>query len=187
MSVLYAAALLENGIWTKKKLRSLEAQRYVEQEIQRRGRIFENEIAQACSDAGWTVFAGRSMQSLGAPSEFGDLDVLATRPDGKSWFVIECKWFGAVRTPREIANWLQDFRGNAGDKLHRHLRRFKWIQDNAASVAKILGVETPEQVRPSIVTTVPVPLSFMEGLPPDTQTSTKRELAENLRSHPESV
>jgi hypothetical protein len=187
MSVHYAAALLENGIWAKKKLRSPEAQSYVEQEIQRRGRLFEEEVAQTFSGAGWTVLAGRSMQSLGASLEFGDLDVLGISPDGESWFVVECKWFGAVRTPREIANWLQDFRGISGDKLDRHLRRFKWIQDNVSRLAKIIHVETPQQIQPVIVTKAPVPLAFMEDLPPEAKTWTIRELAHHIGYHSVSI
>jgi hypothetical protein len=108
----------------------------------------------------------------------------AASPDTETWIVIECKWFGAARTPREIANWLQDFHGHDGDKLHKHLRRYAWIVANIEKVMNSLGLTRPQHIQSRVVTTLPVPLAFTMDLSPDTEVWTKRELPVRLQCNP---
>jgi hypothetical protein len=182
MGFNYASMLLERGIWPKGKLQSAAARAYVDVEINRRGDAFEQEIAALVEATGWRAFSGLAMKRFGAPKRLGDLDVLAVSPDGAVWIVIECKWFGAARTPREIANWLQDYHGKADDKLDRHLKRHAWIDRNRNSVAMALDLKLPEQVLGRVATTNPVPLAFKEGLPPEATVMTRRQLPESLRA-----
>jgi hypothetical protein len=174
--------LLERGIWPKQKLQSLEAQSYVDFEGNRRGAAFEQEVAKLIREAGWQAFDGTPMQQLGGHHKLGDLDILAVSPSGDTWIVIECKWFGAARTPREIANWLQGFHGNLGDKLDRHLQRFNWVQIHFTKVAAALDLKIPgNKIVPKIITTSPVPLAFTVNLPPNSEVWTRRELAAALK------
>ena len=162
MGIQYVSTLLELGIWPKEKLVSAAAKAYVDRKANHRGAAFELEIAQLVELVGWRAFRALPMRQLGASKKLGDVDVLAISPDGAIWVVIECKWFGAARTPREVAGWLQNYRGHGGDKLERHLTRHTWIELNAEIAARSLQVAPPSTVLGRIVTTSPVPLKFTE-------------------------
>ena len=181
MGVLYASTILESGVWPKDRLISTAARAYVDAEANRRGIEFESEIAALFRDAGWQTFSRIPMSQLGASPQLGDLDLLAVSPDEEQWWVVECKWFGAARTPREIANWLQDFHGEPGDKLYRHRRRFSWIQSHKCDVAAALKLRrVPAVVEPKIVTTSPVPLELFSRLPDGSNVLTRRELVTKI-------
>jgi hypothetical protein len=181
MGVRYASTLLETGGWPKEKLSSEAGRVYIDQEVNRRGRAFEVEVAELMRRGGWKAIESLLMKRLGAPKQLGDLDVLAVSKDGRRWWVIECKWFGAARTPREIANWLQDFRGHDGDKLDRHLKRLAWIREHRKLVTAQLELPSvPEAIEPKIVTTSPVPLELQKHLPSDSDVLTKRNLIDLL-------
>ncbi len=183
MGVHYAATLLEEGVWPKERLTSDAARTYVDGEANRRGLEFESEIATLVGDAGWQAIEHVTPGRLGAGRQLGDVDVLAISSDGCLWWVIECKWFGAARTPREIASWLQDFRGRPGDKLDKHLRRVAWVREHRASIATRLGLAVvPDRVVGKIVTTSPVPLSLQSGLPTGSDVLPRRELTRALIS-----
>ena len=183
MGVRYASILLETGIWPKEKLISSEARSFVDGEANRRGALFELEIAELVRDAGWNAIGQITPRCIGAAPQLGDLDVLAISPDGHQWCVIECKWFGAARTPREIASWLQDFRGNPGDKLDRHLRRVAWVREHRVAVAALLGLPVvADKIDGKIVTTSPVPLALLVGLPAGSDVLPRRELKSALAS-----
>jgi hypothetical protein len=181
MGVRYASTLLEVGIWPKAKLLSGPAKAYVDSEANRRGEAFEGEIAELIEVTGWRVFRAMPMTRLGATRKLGDVDVLAISPDGKTWIVVECKWFGAARTPREIAGWMQDYRGHSEDKLDRHLQRHAWIEANRAAVAASLNITPPARALGRVVTTSPVPLAFTQDLPTSATVLTRRELISFLQ------
>lgn len=182
MGIQYASILLETGVWPKNKLLSDDARRFVDITINRRGLLFEREVTQLAASAGWQVFGGIPMRRLGAPAKMGDLDVLAVSADGTVWVVIECKWFGAARTPREVAGWMQDFHGHDGDKLHKHLQRFEWVSQNTGAVAKALGIQSlPMKVCQRIATTEPVPLPFVGKVHEKASVWTRREIVRGLR------
>jgi hypothetical protein len=176
MAMQYVSHLFENGVWPLERLRSVEARAWVASECNRRGKAFEKEVAGVIAAGGWRTFCSLSMKRLGAPKKLGDLDVLAVSPDGDEWLVIECKWFGAARTAREVANWMQSYHGTGGDKLERHIRRHEWISDNKEDVAKRLGLVAATQVKGRIATTRPIPLSFTQNLPEQATVLTLREL-----------
>lgn len=182
MGLHYASHLLESGTWAKAKLRSPEARAWVDAEVGRRGLTFEVEIGELAEARGWRAFVNRPMREFGAAENLGDLDVLAISPDGATWIVIECKWFGGARSPREAASWLQDYHGHDGDKLDRHLKRAAWIRENAATVAKRLKLQPPCRILGRIVTTTPAPLSYVRTLPKDAAVLTRRTLEVALRN-----
>ena len=183
MGVRYASILLETGNWPREKLTSDQARSYVDAEGNRRELAFQSEIAELVREAGWNAMEAIPMRRLGAPKQLGDLDVLAISSNGGHWWVMECKWFGAARTPREIASWLQDFRGRPGDKLDRHLQRVAWIMNNQSSVLSSLGLSRlPESINASVVTTSPVPLQLVVNLPPGSNVVTRRQLKNSLSS-----
>lgn len=178
----YALLLFERGIWPKDKLVSARAKAFMDFEADRRGKAFEEETVAACQEAGWRVFSSLMMTRLGGTKKLGEIDVLAVSADGRTWLLCECKWFGAARTPREVSAWLQDFRGHDGDKLEKHLTRFEWVQGHKAEVARLLGLAVPDQILARVVTTRPVPLAFVEGLPAGADVRTIRQLRADLAS-----
>jgi len=181
MGVRYASTLLETGDWPRDKLLSEAGRAYVDEEGNRRGHAFEALVAEMIRGGSWQALESIPMKRLGAPKQLGDLDVLGVSKDGRRWWVIECKWFGAARTPREIANWLHDFRGRDGDKLDRHLKRLAWICEHRDRVAARLGLAViPDSIEPKIVTTSPVPLALQKNLPAGSEVLSKRELVELL-------
>lgn len=180
MGFEYASTLLETGIWAKAKLQTPEAKAYVDTEINRRGDAFEAEVADLVRSAGWSAIPAQTMTRFGGDKALGDLDVLAVSPDGSVWVAIECKWFGAARTPREVANWLQDYHGRDGDKLDRHLKRAAWIDGHRDAVASALGLRLPDRMTGRIVTTTRPPLAFVSRLPPEAAVLTRKELVAGL-------
>ena len=182
MGAEYALLLFERGIWPKDKLVSDEAKAFMDFEAARRGKAFEAETVAACQEAGWRALSSLMMTRLGGTKKLGEIDVLAVSPDGRTWLLCECKWFGAARTPREVSAWLQNFRGHDGDKLEKHLTRLKWVQARKAEVARILGLAVPDEILPRVVTTRPVPLAFVEGLPAGAEVRTIRQFRADLTS-----
>lgn len=177
MGVHYASVLLESGTWPLRRITAPAARKYVNLEVKRRGDAFENEIALQLRNADWQVFQRVPMTHVGATAALGEIDILAVPPDGTVWLIAECKWFGAARTPREVAGWMQDYRGVTGDKLDRHLKRHAWIHQNKDTVAIRLGIASPTTVSGRIVTTAPIPLAFTEALPEHAEVWTKRGLS----------
>lgn len=176
MGMSYVSHLFENGIWPRAKLSSHEARAWMDTAIAKRGVEFEKEIAALVDQASWRTFPSIKMKQLGAPKRLGEIDVLAVSPDGNHWVVIECKWFGAVRTAREVANWMQNYHGTGGDKLDHHLQRYAWICEARELVAQRLQIAVPAQITGRIVTTRPAPLTFTEGLPEPATVWTRRQV-----------
>ena len=124
------------------------------------------------------------MTRLGASKKLGEIDVLAVSAGGTVWVVVECKWFGAARTPREVAAWMQDFHGRDGDKLHKHLQRCNWIEANSAMVAQRLRLAPPQRILRRLVTTSPVPLAYVNEVPAQTNVRTERQLQAEFGRRP---
>jgi hypothetical protein len=114
----------------------------------REGHTFNAEVAQALSEAGWQV-----RENIGLPEllnrkserDFGDVDVLAWRPDRKEVLVVECKDLSLARNYSEIAALLSDYQGveveGEADKLSRHLNRVALLQDNRDLLQRFTGVQ----------------------------------------------
>ena len=116
----------------------------------REGHTFNAEVAKALSENGWQV-----SENIGLPElfnrkfdrDFGDVDVLAWRPDRKEVLVVECKDLSLARNYSEIAALLTDYQGvdsvGKPDKLRRHLDRVAILQDNRDLLQFYTGVQEP--------------------------------------------
>ncbi|MGA2226614.1 MAG: hypothetical protein ABSH41_19420 [Syntrophobacteraceae bacterium] len=116
----------------------------------REGHSFNAEVAKALSEAEWQV-----RENIGLPEllnrkmerDFGDVDVLAWRPDRKEVLIIECKDLSLARNYSEIAALLSDYQGVAvegkADKLKKHLNRVALLQDNRIQLQRFTGVQEP--------------------------------------------
>jgi hypothetical protein len=156
--------------------------RYRGQVANAEGAGFTQEVAATLRLHGWEARTEVQMSTLGAPQELGDLDVVAWRTDDPRLLLIECKRLQPARTIGEISELLKQFRGEAGDRLGRHVRRRNWIRDHLNALARVIEVPRyASTIRPLLVTNRDVPMRFRSDLPlsPD-QIFPLRMLAERL-------
>ena len=119
----------------------------------REGHTFNADVARALSDANWQV-----RENIGIPEllnrkmvhDFGDVDVLAWRPNTREVLVIECKDLSDARNYSEIAALLSDYQGveinGEADKLRKHLNRVFLLQKNRIQLQKFTGIQKPRIV-----------------------------------------
>jgi hypothetical protein len=95
----------------------------------------------------------------------GDVDVLAWTHAGHVVFVIECKHLRFARTVGEVGEQLRRFRGQPGDDLYAHIRRVKWLTENAEALRRKLQLRDGFRICQLLVTETLVPMAFVKGLP----------------------
>lgn len=136
----------------------------------RLGNQFAEDVAAKLRVLGWTTLTEVQMTQLGAPQKLGDVDVVAWHASDPQLLLIECKRLQPIRNMGEIVERLNQFKGEADDRLGRHLRRVEWIEKNLPQVRKRLRIGEHVQVLlPLLVTNDEVPMRFTTGLalPPE--------------------
>jgi hypothetical protein len=129
---------------------------------------FNSTVALRMRELGWQVERGIKLTKLLGRSldrDYGDIDVLAWRPDSGKVLVMECKDLQFHKTLGEIAEQLADFRGEVGtdgkpDHLRRHLNRLEVLTADQALVSKALKLASPIEMRGHLVFKNPVPMRF---------------------------
>jgi hypothetical protein len=106
------------------------------------------------------------MTQLGASPVLGDMDVLAWREGDRRLLCIECKRLRPARTVMEILEVLNQFRGDAKDRLGRHIARIEWLKAHLREAgrgirASLAGLD----VVPLLITNAVVPMQFVADLP----------------------
>jgi len=132
----------------------------------REGHTFNAEVARALSEAGWQI-----RENIGLPEllnrkmelNFGDVDVLAWRPDRNVVLIIECKDLTFARNYSEIAALLSDYQGveveGKADSLRKHLNRVSLLNVHASQVQRFTGVQDP-QILSCLVFSGVVPMQY---------------------------
>jgi hypothetical protein len=97
--------------------------------------------------------------------DYGDVDVLAWRPESGRVLVMECKHLQYLKTLGEVAEQLSDFRGETRsdgnpDHLRRHLDRIEVLTAHRRSLAGALQLAAPVQIEGHLVFKNPVPMRF---------------------------
>jgi hypothetical protein len=130
------------------------------------GHSFTTQVAQRLTEAGW-----QTRENIGIPEilnrkldrDFGDVDVLAWRPDRRDVLVIECKDLSPARNYSEIAELLSDYQGadvdGTVDKLRRHLNRITVLEDNLKQLGRLTSVHMP-QIVSCLVCSGVVPMQY---------------------------
>jgi len=119
-------------------------------------------------DLGWRAEAEVKVTKILGKSlnrDYGDVDVLAWKPQSGIVLAIECKDLQFNKTMGEVAEQLADFRGLTGpdgerDALRRHLDRVDILVAHPAEIAEALRLAAPAQIEGHLVFKNPVPMRF---------------------------
>jgi len=146
---------------------------------------FNMTVADRMRELGWqaepelklTKIFGRSFDR-----DYGDIDVLAWRPENGRVLAMECKDLHYLKTLGEVAEQLNDFRGSLRpngkpDHLKRHLDRLEILRANEEPLALALRLTPPIRIEGQLVFKNPVPMQFAWNL---TASSIKLSIFSNL-------
>lgn len=158
---------LHNDFWS-----SAEARAYAGTRADELGREFEDDVAEKLNSAGVSAWPRRSVTGLlerATEADMGDVDVLAVSRDKQTVWVIEAKNLRLCRTETEVASRMSEYRGatrtdgkgkEKPDKMLRHLRRVRYLRENAALLGERLGLSLTPIVRGMMVVDAPQPMNF---------------------------
>jgi hypothetical protein len=148
--------------------RSVQMRRWIGHANNTQRSEFNSIVARRMRELGWkadsevrlTKILGRSLDR-----DYGDIDVLAWRPESGRVLAMECKDVQFLKTLGEVAEQLADFRGEVRpdgkpDHLKRHLDRLDVLAGYRESVARFLRLRLPIQVDGHLVFRNPVPMQF---------------------------
>jgi hypothetical protein len=164
-SAWYLLEGIQSGWFPSDFFASMEMRRYIGSVAEKLGHAFTQAAASELSRAGWEVRTEVQMRTVGAPKALGDLDIIAWHAWDPRVLLIECKRLQPVRNPGEIVERLNQFRGDAGDRLGKHLRRCEWVGENFGSVQKTLRLpDTSRHLVPVLMTNSEVPMQYKRDL-----------------------
>ncbi len=134
----------------------------------RRGKKFTHEVAQQLTELGWkneTEVPITKLLGMSFDKDYGDVDILAWRPDSGRVLIIECKHVQFRKTYGEISEQLADFRGELKangkpDYLLLHLNRVELLSQHSDKVRTYVGLAKPIQAESHLVFKYPVPMQF---------------------------
>ncbi len=125
-------------------VRSTEMKRWLADESSRKAHELVVEVAGVFSSVGFEVLIEKRLSELlGEKSDdkFGDVDVLAWKPNSKRVIAIECKNLQLAKTATEIAEQLSRFAGMVDrngerDDLLKHIERCDALRARASALTK---------------------------------------------------
>ena len=166
-SITYVLDSIFDGRFDDRGFSSSLMRSYIGARNEALGYEFTRSVADRLIELGWQAETELLMTKLGASKNpnLGDIDVLAWAPNGQV-LAIECKRLKKARTVSEIALTCDRFKGYANDRLAKHLRRIRWLEENRDMLAKFTGLpEVAIKLRTPLVTSAPVPFRYLQDLP----------------------
>ncbi len=130
---------------------------------------FNSEVAGRMKELGWRVDKEIKLTKIldrSLDQNYGDIDVLAWRPESGRVLAMECKDLQYHKTIGELAEQLADFRGEiqsngTPDHLKRHLTRLEVLAAHEQAVARTLRLVSPIQIEGHLVFKNLVPMRFV--------------------------
>lgn len=166
-----------------------EMKSWIDTEKSRRSHEFVKRVADVMKAAGYEVRIEITVTELLSEKtniDYGDVDVLAWKPGENKILCIECKDLKLAKTPGEIAESLNRFRGqrlNDGsrDELLKHLDRCAFLRERTLRIAKMLGISEGDIIIKAIVCfSVPTPINYIAKSHPEVNFVTIDELVERV-------
>jgi hypothetical protein len=139
--------------------------------INQRGKNFGELVAQSLRRLGWNCWTEKNVSTLakcGKNPNYGDVDVVAWNAVQHRLLLIECKDLYYGKTMGEIAEQLQDYRGEIRkdgskqkrDDLRKHLDRLKILNERRSIVCQSLGIAQTAAFEGWTVFKNPVPMLY---------------------------
>jgi hypothetical protein len=139
-AVKYLIGNAYEGFFPPSFFTSAKMREFQQHASDRRSAHFVAAVALALEQIGYKTEKELSMAKIGAPTELGDIDVLAWRPESPTKLLaIECKALRNATSATEILSQLDEFRGEARDLLTKHIRRMNWLMSNPESLRPRAG------------------------------------------------
>jgi hypothetical protein len=166
-SMDYIIDSIRSAIFDKELFVSQQMRSWIGSRIDELGRQFTHQVAETLVALGWNARCEVKLTQLGAPKNpnLGDVDIVAWQEDGRV-LLIECKRLKSAKTIAEIAQSCERFRGNAGDRLHKHLRRCEWLRAHQEGLIRFVRTSAKHiQIYGLMVVSRPVPFKYVKDLP----------------------
>lgn len=165
-SVSYWIEGIRTGLFATEQFKSGPMKTYLSEVGIERGHTFAQSVADRLQELGWRTELEMPAPAVGGPERLGDFDVLAWHPEHSALLVAECKSMIPRKNTYELVEELLAFRGEATDRLGRHVARVRWVEANLDKVRRALSA--PQEVTrivPLMVTNRDVPMRYISGLP----------------------
>lgn len=167
-SIQHILGSIKEARHDKDLFNSKEMRSFIGRQTDELGHEFNHIVKGKFVELGFMAEHEIKLNRLGAPKipDLGDIDVFAASHDGHI-FVVECKRLRPARTNAEMAHTCSSFRGYAGDRLAKHLRRVRWIEDNPDAVRDFfkLTKSADLKIHSILLCNLPVPFKYLKDLP----------------------
>lgn len=179
------------GDYKPDHIKSLEMRAWKSKVDGEKGHAFETDVLERLRELGWkarhsvniTEIFGRALDR-----NYGEIDVLAWKPETDEILILECKNMAFRQSPGELAEQLSDFQGVMNSKgkpdlLLKHLDRVRLFERDPGVIMEFCGLAHGANIRNALVFRVPVPVIFATGrVPEGTAVLIYDEIAEQLSS-----
>ena len=162
-----------------------EMRRWIGDEVNRRGHAFAGRVFEVMKAQNYEARLEVKVSSLlneGLEQDYGDIDVLAWKPEDDVVFAIECKDLKFAKTPNEIAEQLNKFScqvlsNGERDDLLKHVDRCDLLKERSSLLARFIGIPgQATKVKAVVCFSHPVPMQHMSKRFPDVTFLTIAEL-----------
>jgi hypothetical protein len=184
-NLMHVLRLYYEGLVPADQCRTNAMKRWLGEEANRRGHAFASKVFEAMQSVGYQARLETKIDSLvdeKLTRDFGDVDVLAWRPPGKTVLVIECKDLRFAKTPNEIAEQLTRFTGQIlasgeRDDLLKHIDRCNLLKERSQVLAERIGMQRQDiKIETIVCFSNPVPMQYVKTRLGDVSFMTLQEL-----------
>lgn len=147
------------------QLHSLEMKEWAGRAADERGRQFAKSVSELLQKKGWKTRSEVQVRTILSDREaerYGDVDVIAVSQDDKKVVLLECKHLHFHKTVGELAEQLQDYRGERRgkkrDDMLKHIERTELLRSQPKTLMNFLRLSVEPHVESWVVFRHPVPM-----------------------------